>query len=224
MIHLRNVCVEFDDAGERIQALDHVDLEAQRGRLILISGPSGSGKSTLLTVVAGRQQVSSGTCLVAGVSLAGASDEKLARLRREHVGVVFQENNLIREFTAGENAQVTLRARGLPKEEAEAQAAGALAAVGIADLGGRKPAQLSGGQRQRVGIARAIVGGRSVLVADEPTGALDTANSISIFELLRSLADSGVCVLVASHDPSASDYSDQVLHMRDGRLSEAVTA
>lgn len=220
MIELRDVCVSFPDADDVVRAADHVTFAASPGEFVLLCGASGSGKSTLLNVISGLQPMDSGSAFVAGLDLATADDTQLARLRLEHVGVVFQENNLIREFTAAENVQLPLSARGYAN--AAAAAAAMLRDVGLGELGRRLPTQLSGGQRQRVGIARALVGGRSILVADEPTGSLDTANSIAIFELMRRLADREICVIVASHDPAAARFADRVTSMSDGALSEAV--
>ncbi len=223
MIDLRDVTVTYPDGDDRIAALDGISFSADAGGLIAVSGVSGSGKSTLLNVIAGLQPVDHGTISVAQVDLAAATEAASARLRLEHVGVVFQENNLVREFTALENVELPLRARRLPPAAARQEALDALKLVGMRGLEHRKPRQLSGGQKQRVGIARALVGGRSVLVADEPTGALDSDNSRAVLEILRASADRGVCVVVASHDPSFSEIADRSIRIRDGRLAtEAV--
>jgi putative ABC transport system ATP-binding protein len=224
MIELNDVSVAFDDAGETVRAVDHVTFHARPNEFVLISGASGSGKSTLLNAISGLQPIDGGQCITAGVDVSAADDRALAKLRLEHVGVVFQDNNLIREFNASENVQVSLRARGYSRGEAARESIAVLERVGLAGLERRTPTRLSGGQRQRVGIARAVVGGRSVLVADEPTGALDTANSRAIFALLRGLADVGVCVVVASHDPAAAAFADRTLLMRDGDLVEKAVA
>jgi putative ABC transport system ATP-binding protein len=221
MITLSDVCVTFHSEVDEVKAVDHVTFSADQGEYVLLSGASGSGKSTLLNVIAGLQPLDSGSAIVAGVDLASSDEQRLAALRLQHVGVVFQENNLIREFSAEENVQLPLRARGYSSTNANAAAQGALETVGLGELGRRMPTELSGGQRQRVGIARAVVGGKSILTADEPTGALDSTNSLAIFALLRSLADSGVCVIVASHDESAARYADRVENIRDGRLMSA---
>ncbi len=220
MIDLRAVSVTFQDASEVVRAVDQVTFSASPGDLVLIGGASGSGKSTLLNVIGGLQRFDAGDAVIAGIDLGKAGESELAHMRLEHVGVVFQENNLIREFDATENVQLPLRARGYSAVDAVAEAAEMLGAVGLGELGRRVPAQLSGGQRQRVGIARALVGGRSVLLADEPTGALDTVNSRAIFELLRMFADRGVCVVVASHDRLAEEFATRVATMRDGMLIE----
>ncbi|WP_309617105.1 ABC transporter ATP-binding protein [Salinibacterium sp.] len=196
-----------------------MDLLVHAGDFLLLRGASGSGKSTLLNVIGGLQPLDSGEVLVAGTDVASADDDTLARLRLEHVGVVFQENNLIREFDASENVQLPLRARGFSGSAALEDAKTMLGSVGLGELARRMPSQLSGGQRQRVGIARALVGGRSVLLADEPTGALDSKNSLAIFRLLRTLADDGVCVVVASHDRAAERFASRMAQMSDGSLS-----
>ncbi len=220
VIELREVSVAFQDGEEVVRAIDRVSFSASPGDFVLIGGASGSGKSTLLNAIAGLQPLDSGEATVSGVELGRAGESELARLRLERVGVVFQENNLIKEFDASENVQLPLRARGYSAARAAAEAERFLDDVGLGQLGRRRPAQLSGGQRQRVGIARALVGGRSVLLADEPTGALDSTNSRSIFQLLRSLADNGVCVVVASHDSLAEAFATRIATMRDGAMLE----
>ena len=143
-----------------------------------------------------------------------------ARLRREDIGVVFQDNNLIQEFTARENVALPLIMGGAKRRDAHAEADDMLGVLGLEGLGGRAPRQLSGGQQQRVGIARALVGGRRVLLADEPTGALDTENSRAIFGLVAELCREGVTVVVATHDSLIEEFADRILVLRDGRLVE----
>jgi len=220
MIQLSDVGVSFPDGDGRVDALRDVSLTIRRGEFVLVSGRSGSGKSTLLNVVAGLQRFERGTAVVAEVDVARASDDELATLRLEHVGVVFQENNLLAELTVQENVEVPLRVRGRTRAESTSEAIEMLELVGIGELGRRRPSQLSGGQRQRAGIARALAGGRQVLLADEPTGSLDSENSVGVFGLLRGLADRGVTVVVASHDDAAAGVADRVLEMRDGSISE----
>ncbi len=194
-------------------------MKADAGTFTWVGGPSGSGKSTLLGVISGLLEPKSGRVCVSGIDLAGLSQDQLAGLRLNHVGVVFQENNLIKEFSAVENVELPLRAQGVEPKSAVRLAMDSLDAVGLGALANRMPAKLSGGQRQRVGIARALVGGRSVLVADEPTGSLDSANSRAVFGILREAADRGICVIVASHDLEVRDYADRSIQMRDGVLS-----
>jgi putative ABC transport system ATP-binding protein len=212
----------FHSGIETIRAVDGVDLDVPFGQMICIYGASGSGKSTLLNLIAGLDVPDEGEIAIGDLTLTGMSDRQRARVRLEHVGVVFQENNLIDEFTGGENVFIPLLAAGLPMPMARSAAEDALGSVGIRDLFDRRPGQMSGGQRQRVGIARALAGSRIVLVADEPTGALDSATSAALFELVASLChERGVTALVATHDPLARDYADSVLTMRDGRVRVA---
>lgn len=220
MIDLKDVSVQFEDAEQVVRAVDNVSFSAGPGVFTWISGPSGSGKSTLLNVICGLVQPKSGQATVAGLDIVKANRTQLADLRLRNVGVVFQENNLIREFSASENVELPLRARGMKQDLATELADEMLKEVGLQGLGGRSIVKLSGGQRQRVGIARALVGGRTCLIADEPTGSLDSANSRAIFELLRKFANEGVCVVVASHDSSVENLVDSAFQMLDGKISE----
>ncbi|QXT64224.1 ABC transporter ATP-binding protein [Tessaracoccus palaemonis] len=209
----------FQSGIETIRAVDGVDLRVEVGTMTCLYGASGSGKTTLLNLIAGLDIADQGTVRVAGRDLSGTSEAERARIRLHHIGVVFQENNLVHEFTALENVVVPLLARGASLSEARDEAADQLARVGIAELADRLPREMSGGQRQRVGIARALAGGREVLVADEPTGALDSANSGALFELVASLChDVGVAAVVATHDPLGRDRADVVWTMVDGQL------
>ncbi len=222
-----SVCVRgavrsFRSGIETIRAVDGVDLDVPFGQMVCIYGASGSGKSTLLNLIAGLDVPDEGEITIGDLALTGMSDRQRAKVRLEHVGVVFQENNLIDEFTGGENVFIPLLAAGLPIDLGRSAAADALARVGIGDLFDRRPGQMSGGQRQRVGIARALAGSRNVLIADEPTGALDSATSAALFELVAQLChERGVTALVATHDPIARDYADSVLTMCDGRVQAA---
>jgi len=218
-VDLSDVSVSFPDGESRVTAIDHASFEAAAGELAVIRGASGSGKSTLLNVIAGLQGVDGGRVRVGEVDVATSGEEDLAMMRLTHVGVVFQENNLLPEFSASENVQLPLRARGWGSTEAMIETNVMMEAVGLGTLGRRRPSQLSGGQRQRVGIARALVGGRNVLVADEPTGALDTTTSHAVFTLLREFSRRGVTVIVASHDPEIDVYADKVVFISDGKVS-----
>lgn len=200
-------------------AIDHASFQAAAGELAVIRGASGSGKSTLFNAIAGLQAVDDGSVRVGDVDVASSSEEELAMMRLTNVGVVFQENNLLAEFSASENVQLPLRARGWGSTESSSETNLMLEAVDLGALGRRRPSQLSGGQRQRVGIARALVGGRDVLVAGEPTGALDTTTSHAVFALLREFSRRGVTVIVASHDPDIDTYADRVVFISDGKVS-----
>lgn len=218
---MRGACKSFTLGQESVVALDAVDFEVAAGELAVVYGASGSGKTTMLSVLAGIEVPDTGTVSVAGQDLTGASEARRARVRLEHVGVVFQSNNLIAELSAQQNVALPLMVRGHTRAQAGEVASAALAQVGLEGLDGRLPAAMSGGQRQRVGIARALAGGQEVIVADEPTGALDSANSTRLFALLRGLCDGGTAVVLATHDPLAREVADAVHHIVDGRLSPA---
>jgi putative ABC transport system ATP-binding protein len=209
----------FVSKAETVWAVRDVSLTARPGELVLVSGASGSGKSTLVNLIAGLDRPDCGRITVAGIDVTALDEAGRTRLRLEQVGVVFQEHRLIDEFTAAENVALPLQARGVPAVEALREAAGLLARVGLAGLERRRPYQLSGGQRQRVGIARALAGDRRVVLADEPTGSLDSATSLEVFSLLRRLCDEGVLVVLCSHDLGARAFADHHLEMVDGTLS-----
>lgn len=219
MIAIRDVVRRFPVASETIVAVDGVNVDVTEGDFVCLYGASGSGKSTLLSLIAGLDVPDGGEIKVDGKSLAGLSENHRADLRLTSVGIVFQENNLIAEFTAGENVFLPLLARGYPRATAAQEAHDMLELVGIGDLFSRLPNTMSGGQRQRVGIARALAGGRRILLADEPTGALDSTNSRSLFaEIRRLCAEHRATAVVATHDPLAREYATTVWTMRDGRL------
>jgi ABC-type lipoprotein export system ATPase subunit len=218
-LRLRGVSRAYRSPVEVVWAAREVDLSIPAGgRLVCVYGASGSGKSTLLRLISGLDQPESGQIFVDGHDLGELSTDDRAGLRRTVLGVIFQEPNLIEEFTAVENVALPLEASGVDTSQALAQAGIALKVVGLAGLEHRFPRQLSGGQQQRVGIARALVGDRTVLLADEPTGALDSVNSLAIFGLLRELSDGGITVIVCSHDPRCRPFADALYEMIDGRL------
>jgi ABC-type lipoprotein export system ATPase subunit len=218
IISLAGVSRTYRTRAESIQAVRNVDLEVAPGEMVVIQGASGSGKSTLLSIMAGLELAEAGDVVVGERDLRSCSDEERAMLRLETVGVVFQDDLLIEEFTAAENVRLPCEARGLGRD-AQAQADQWLSNVGLGGLGGRFPAELSGGQRQRVGIARALIGGRKILLADEPTGALDSVTSRSCLGLLRDLCDTErIAAVVCSHDRQAAEVADRLLTMTDGQL------
>lgn len=201
-----------------MNAVDNVDMAAKPGEFICLFGHSGSGKTTFLNLMAGIDLPTSGSIVVDGEPLGDMAEDDRIRLRRETIGMVHQTDFLIEEFTAAENVALPLEARGFPANDALAESAVLLERVGLEGYGGRLPRQLSGGQRQRVGIARALTGGRRILLADEPTGALDSKNAASIFGLLRDLCEEGALVIVASHDPMCREYATRLVEMLDGRV------
>ncbi len=217
-VPVRAAGVEFtySTPAGAVRALDGVSLEVAAGEMVSLYGASGSGKSTLLSVIGGLEVPGSGSVQVMGREIVGMSEDQRTDLRLRQVGLVFQEHNLVAQFTASENLQIVLRAQGCP----EAEAKRLLGLVGIGELWNRMPDAMSGGQRQRVGVARALAGRRPVMLCDEPTGALDSHTSASLFSQLKALTrQAGVACLIATHDPLAERYADRVLEIVDGRLS-----
>ncbi len=219
MIEARDLRKAFVTPAETVTVLAGADLTVAAGECVGLTGASGSGKSTLLNILAGLEPADSGTVRMAGREVVGAEPDELAELRLQDVGVVFQDHNLVPDFTVGENLEVVLRARGMDGESARRHAAHALGSVGIAELVDRRPSEISGGQAQRVGIARALAGGKRIVLADEPTGALDEATSRSIFELLREVAEAGAAVVVCTHDLLVGEYAHRQVALRDGVLA-----
>ena len=220
LVSVAGVDKVFRTTAEHVVALANVEFRARAGDLICVHGASGSGKSTLLNVIAGLEVPDGGSVVVAGQELVGASEAVRTRVRLSTMGIVFQDDNLLFELSAAENLQLPLEAMGLTSRQSRAEAESALRRVGLADLVDRMPAEMSGGQQQRVGIARALTGGRSVILADEPTGSLDSDTSRGLFELLRQLANAGSLVVVATHDPLGAEFASRLLDMVDGKLSE----
>ncbi|MEU8258658.1 ABC transporter ATP-binding protein [Micromonospora inaquosa] len=218
LLAVEGVSRRFVTRSETVWAVRDADLRASAGEFVCVFGASGSGKSTLLNLIAGLDQADAGRILVESTDVGRLNEDQRARLRLSNVGVVFQDHNLIEEFTARENVALPLEVIGVPSVQALEQADQQLARVGLEGLGGRLPSQLSGGQRQRVGIARALAGDRRVLLADEPTGALDSTNSRALFGLLRQLCDQGTLAVVCTHDTMCREYADSVYEMVDGRV------
>ena len=205
-----------------VRALKGVSLEVGRGELVAVMGPSGSGKSTLLNLAGGLDRPTSGRVMVEGVDLATVKD--LAALRRGSAGYVFQDLNLIPSLTAAENVMLPRELDGVRAGRARREALDVLAATGVAEIADRFPEELSGGQRQRVAIARSLVGERRLLLADEPTGALDTATGDEILQLLRARCDDGAAVLLVTHEPRYAGWADRVVFLRDGEIVDSTDA
>ena len=216
LLEMRAVTRVHGHGAREVTALRGVDLAVQPGEFVALMGPSGSGKSTLLHLAGGLALPTSGEVLVDGKSLTGLSPAERAVLRRDVLGYVFQELNLLPGLTALENVAFPLELAGLRTRPARAAALGALAEVGIEELASRMPAELSGGQSQRVAIARALVGPRRLLLADEPTGALDSMSGRDIIALLRGRADAGAGVVLVTHEPRFAAWADRTLQLRDG--------
>ncbi|WP_101787900.1 ABC transporter ATP-binding protein [Nonomuraea indica] len=215
VVTLRDVTRTHGD----VHALNGVSLDVAPGELVAVMGPSGSGKSTLLNVAGGLDRPTSGSVTIGGTDLATVKD--LAALRRREVGYVFQDLNLIPSLTAAENVMLPRELDGVRAARARAEALSVLAEVRADQIADRFPEELSGGQRQRVAIARALVGERRLLLADEPTGALDTATGDEILELLRDRCDRGAAVLLVTHEPRYAGWADRVVHLRDGEIVDA---
>ena len=221
---LRRVSKIYDSGPSAVHALREVDLAVERGELVAVMGPSGSGKSTLLTIAGSLEQPSSGQVLVDGVDLATVSRSERAMLRRRSIGFVFQDFNLLAGLTALENVSMPLELDGVRAKAARAPALKALEELDVAERADRYPDELSGGERQRVAIARAIVGERRLLLADEPTGALDSVNGEGVMRLLRAATHRGVAGVVVTHEAHLASWADRVVFLRDGRVVDQTVA
>jgi len=218
MLELRHVSRVYGDGAGEVTALHDVSLSVEPGQLVAVMGPSGSGKSTLLTIAGTLEEPSSGEVIVGGRLVTGASAAERARLRRRAIGYVFQDFNLLPGLTATENVALPLQLDGVLARRARAVADRALAGLGLADRAGHFPEQLSGGERQRVAIARALVGRRRLLLADEPSGALDSANGEIVMQIIRAACRQGVAAVVVTHDAQLASWADRVVRVRDGRV------
>ena len=225
------VVLDIDGAGRvfgsgrlRVVALDGVSLRVSAGEFVAVMGPSGSGKSTLLRLAGGLDRPTSGRVRLAGRDLAVLDEAGLAEARRREIGFVFQEANLLASLTAAENVALALELDGVRPKAAMAGARGLLDSLGLAAVGARFPGQLSGGEQQQVAIARAVAGGRSLLLADEPTGALDALTGESVMGLLRQRCAAGCAVVLATHNVRHAAWADQVVFLADGRLAGATGA
>jgi putative ABC transport system ATP-binding protein len=217
-LELLRVSKVYGDGATEVHALRSVNLAVARGELVAIMGPSGSGKSTLLTIAGSLEEPTSGEVLIADVALSSLSRNDRARLRRRSVGYVFQDFNLLAGLTAIENVSMPLELDGVRLRTARAAAMEALEALDVGARADRFPDDLSGGERQRVAIARAIVGDRHLLLADEPTGALDSANGEAVMRLLRAACKRGVAGAFVTHDAQLAAWADRVVFLRDGRI------
>ena len=215
-VEFRNVTRIYGSGDTRVVALDDVTVEFPSGSWTAVMGPSGSGKSTLLHSAGGLEEVTSGQVLVDGQDITNASDATLTRLRRTVVSFIFQNFNLLGSLTAEQNVAMPLKLAGRRRSRLEVQAV--LTQVGLGDRLSHKPRELSGGQQQRVAIARAIVTNPTVLLADEPTGALDSNAARTVLGMLRSMVNDGQTIVMVTHDPVAAAGADQVLFLSDGRV------
>ena len=218
VLELRQVSKSYGTGPTLVEALRNVDLVVDAGELVAVMGPSGSGKSTLLTIAGTLEEATTGDVLVDGADVATMSRDQQAGLRRRAVGYVFQDFNLLAGLTAAENVSLPLELDGTGARAARKTAIAALEQLGLADEAGRYPDELSGGERQRVAIARAVVGERRLLLADEPTGALDSVNGEGVIRLIRAQCKRGVAGVIVTHDAQLASWADRVVFLRDGRM------
>jgi putative ABC transport system ATP-binding protein len=218
VLSLRQVSKVYGSGSAAVAALDKVDLEVKVGELVAIMGPSGSGKSTLLTIAGSLEEPTEGEVHVGGANVADLSADAQARLRRRSIGFVFQDLNLLAGLSAVENVALPLELDGTRARAARARAMGLLEELDLAHRGDAYPDDMSGGERQRVAIARAVVGERRLLLADEPTGALDSTNGETVMRMLRSACKRGLAGVMVTHDSQLAAWADRVVFIRDGRL------
>jgi putative ABC transport system ATP-binding protein len=223
-LELREVFKTFGDGPTAVHALRDVSLVVKEGELVAVMGPSGSGKTTLLTIAGGLEDSTSGDVIVGGESMARMTKSQKARLRRRSIGYVFQDYNLLAGLTALENVSLPLELDGVASKPAGEQAHAALAAFGVDDKSDKFPDEISGGERQRVAIARATVGDRRLLLADEPSGALDSVNAEAVMRAIHDACATGVAAVVVTHDAKLASWADRVVFIRDGRLMDETRA
>ena len=224
MIELRQVSKSYGQGDAEVHALHKASLAAIEGEMVAVMGPSGSGKSTLLTIAGTLEEPTTGEVLIAGQSVRSMSKAKKAQLRRRTIGYVFQDFNLLPGLTAAENVSLPLELDGTSARKARVVALKSLDGLGLGNRASHYPDQLSGGERQRVAIARAMVGERKIVLADEPSGALDSANSEAIMRLLHSACkDTGMTAMVVTHDAQLASWADRVIFIRDGRITDQTT-
>jgi putative ABC transport system ATP-binding protein len=219
VLELRAVSKTYGPQAAQVHALAGVSLSVAAGEMVAVMGPSGSGKSTLLTIAGSLEEPTSGEVLVGGAALSGMSRNRKARLRRRTVGYVFQDFNLLPGLTAAENVALPLELDGVAVAKARAAGLRALDGLGLSERASRFPGELSGGERQRVAIARAVVGDRHLLLADEPSGALDSVNAEDVMRLLHEACKRGVAAVVVTHDAKLASWADRVVFLRDGRVT-----
>jgi putative ABC transport system ATP-binding protein len=217
-LEMTNVTKVYGEEASRVCALDRVNLSVEAGQMVAVMGPSGSGKSTLLTIAGSLEDPSTGAVSIGGHDLAAMSRNQKARLRRRSIGYVFQDFNLLAGLTAVENVALPLELDGMSSRKAYSVGVSALEQLGLAHRGDHYPDQLSGGERQRVAIARAVVGDRQLLLADEPSGALDSENGEVVMRLVLAACKRGVAAVVVTHDAQLASWADRVVFIRDGSL------
>jgi putative ABC transport system ATP-binding protein len=219
-LELQQVSKLYGEGPTEVHALRDIELSVEQGELVAVMGPSGSGKSTLLTIAGSLEQPTSGEVLVAGQALSRMSRNERARLRRRSIGYVFQDFNLLAGLTAAENVSLPLELDGVGPKAARVAGIAALEELGLGERARSFPDELSGGERQRVAIARAVVGDRRLLLADEPSGALDSINGEGVMRLIRAACQRGLAGVVVTHDAQLASWADRVVFLRDGRIAD----
>jgi putative ABC transport system ATP-binding protein len=220
MLEVRKVSKIYGEGAARVHALSDIDLRVDSGSLVAVMGASGSGKSTLLTIAGSLEAPTSGEVAINGDVLSAMSRNDQARLRRRSIGYVFQDYNLLAGLTALENVSLPLELDGLSARKARAAGMAALEEFGLAERAKHFPDELSGGERQRVSIARAVVGDRRLLLADEPSGALDSSNGEAVMRTILGACKSGVAAVIVTHDAQLASWADRVVFLRDGRVTD----
>ena len=217
-LELQKVSKRYGEGDAEVLAVREVDLFVETGELVAVMGPSGSGKSSLLSIAGTLEDPTSGEVIVGGAPVSSMSRNEKAQLRRRSIGYVFQDFNLLAGLTAAENVSLPLELDGTPAKKARVAAVAALTSLDVAERASHYPDELSGGERQRVAIARAIVGDRRLLLADEPSGALDSLNGDAVMRLILAACKRGVAAVVVTHDAQLASWADRVVFIRDGRV------
>jgi putative ABC transport system ATP-binding protein len=218
LLELHQISKSYGDGETAVHALYEIDLCVDAGHLVAVMGPSGSGKSTLLTIAGSLEEPTRGEVSIGGAALSSLSRNDKARLRRRTIGYVFQDFNLLPGLTAAENVALPLELDGVPTRKAQQAGLAALERLGLAERAGHYPDQLSGGERQRVAIARSVVGERKLLLADEPSGALDSTNGEAVMAMIRDACGRGVAAVVVTHDAHLTSWADRIVFLRDGHM------
>jgi len=220
LIRIAGLSKQYKMGGETVHALSDIEVRISRGDFVAIIGPSGSGKSTLMNVIGCLDSPTAGSYWLDGEEVSRLRENKLAEIRNRKIGFIFQGFNLLNKLTALENVELPLIYRGIPAKQRKEQAVEALRKVGLEDRVRHRPSELSGGQQQRVAIARALAGNPPILLADEPTGALDTRTGVEVMALMRQLNEHGHTIILITHDLAVSEQARRVIRIQDGRIHE----